>query len=320
MKLAAVYVALAALLLLLLALGCFTGPGLKAAEVLAQADPVAARIVFDLRLPRGLLAAACGAALAVAGVLMQGIFRNNLAEPYVTGVSAGGALGAVSASALGLGGLGVGVASLGGSLAITLALLALALRRATSAATLLLTGMALGAFCGAGVWFMLLHQGPGGSDQAISWLLGRTATVGWVEPSVLSIAALAGVGLSLLLSRQLDCLLLGEEKAGSLGVNVLSLQRAALGISSLLAGICVALCGVIAFAGLIVPHLARSVGGSLHGRLVPLSALGGSVFLVAVDLVARLADQPHELPITVVTSLIGAPFFIAVLLRHREAF
>lgn len=320
MKFWLVAISLAIALLLLVALSCFTGPGLRAAQVLAQPDPTAHQIVFALRLPRALLAAACGASLAIAGVLMQGIFRNNLAEPYVTGVSAGGALGAVLAAALGLAGWGVGLASLSGSLGITLLLFVFALRRAGSAATLLLTGMALGAFCGAGVWFMLLHQGPGGSDQAIGWLLGRTATVGWTEPVILSLASLAGLVAASGLGKGLDRLLLGEEKAASLGVSILSLQRSSLAIASLLAGLSVALCGVIAFVGLIVPHIVRSVCGAIHSRLIPLAALAGAVFLVAVDLLSRVVDQPHEVPITVITSLIGAPFFIAVLLRQKEAF
>lgn len=320
MSYAGVYVVLVVILALLLVLGCLTGPGLTLSEALAAADPVARQIIYDLRLPRGVLAAACGAALSIAGVLMQGVFRNSLAEPYVTGVSAGGALGAVAASALGASALGVGAASLGGSLGITLLLFGIALRRAVSPTALLLTGMALGAFCGAGVWYLLLHQGPGGSDQAISWLLGRTATVGWGKPLVLGFAASAGLAAALKLSSGLDRLMLGEEKAASLGVDVLGLQRASLFLGSVLSGLCVALCGVIAFVGLIVPHAVRASLGTLHKRLLPLSALGGAVTLMAVDLLSRLLDQPREIPITVITSLAGAPFFIAVLLRHREEF
>ena len=123
---------------------------------------------------------------------------------------------------------------------------------------------------------------------------------------------------ALSLRRPLDGLLLGEEKALSLGVNVLALQRSALGNSSAIAGICVALCGVIAFAGLIVPHVCRNYAGSLHARLLPLSALAGALFMVAVDLISRVVDQPHEVPITVITSLVGAPFFVYVLLSRRE--
>jgi iron complex transport system permease protein len=182
----------------------------------------------------------------------------------------------------------------------------------------LLTGLALGTLCGAGVWFLLLRLGPGGADQAIAWLLGRLSTVGYDEVLALAVAVAAGLALAWRFVPDLDVLLLGEEKAASLGVDVPAAQRGILGAAALLAAGCVAYCGVIAFAGLMVPHVMRGVVGARHARLLPLAALGGAVLLLAIDLASRTIDPPREIPLTILTSLIGAPFFIGVLLRAKS--
>jgi iron complex transport system permease protein len=209
-------------------------------------------------------------------------------------------------------------AVLGGGL-ITAALYAFALRRRyRSTLAILLLGLALGTLCGALVWFLLLKLGPGGTDQAIAWLLGRVSTVGYSEIYFLLPATVLGITLALYYVPDLDTLLLGEEKAASLGVNLLAARRGILGAAALLATACVAFCGVIAFVGLMVPHVVRSFAGATHARLLPLAALGGAVLVLGIDLASRLLDPPREIPLTILTSLLGAPFFIAVLLRTRE--
>lgn len=313
-----------ALGLLLVVLGLASlllGPGNVGLAQIADGLSASERtILFLLRLPRVVLAVLAGAVLAISGALMQTFFRNPLAEPYVTGVSAGGALGAVAGRALGLAGaLSMGAAALAGASAVTALLYGFALRRARySPAAVLLLGLALGTLCGAIVWFILLRSGPGGADQAIAWLLGRLSTVGYGEVLAMAPAVIIGCLVAWFYSGDLDALLLGEEKAASLGVNVPAAQRGILGAATLLAAVCVAYCGVIAFAGLMVPHVARGVVGARHAVLLPVAALGGAAFLLAIDLASRIIDPPREIPLTILTSLLGAPFFIGVLLRARS--
>jgi iron complex transport system permease protein len=321
-------VALCALLLALAVAELLAGPGhVGLADLLRGPDATQATILWELRLPRICVAVLAGASLAVSGALMQTFFRNPLAEPYVTGVSAGAALGAVlagtfSGGVASLTGLPVEVqtalgALLGGA-AITAALYAFALRHRTGSSSLILLGIALGTFCGSLVHLVLLREGSNAMGSAIAWLLGHVSAVGYTAVWSLLAAALAGGALAWRYVPELDALLLGEEKAASLGVNLLAARRGILGAATLLATVCVAFCGVIAFVGLMVPHILRSAVGPLHARLLPLAALGGAVLTLGVDLVARTVDPPREIPLTIITSVLGAPFFIAVLLRSRE--
>jgi iron complex transport system permease protein len=336
-------IALLALAVLALVVGA---SGLGWAQIRDGLDATELTILWQLRLPRVLMAILAGSGLAVSGALMQTYFRNPLAEPYITGVSAGGALGAVAATALGLTGIQISVeslrlggvlgsvanslinltpvlitglsAALGGSI-ITVALYLFALRRHRhgTLGTLLL-GLALGTLCGALVWFVLLKLGPGGTGQALAWLLGRVATVGYQEILMLAPVTALGLGLALYYMNDLDALLLGEEKAAGLGVNLLAARRGILLAATLLATVNVAFCGVIAFVGLMVPHVVRTLVGARHRWVLPLSAAGGAALLLGVDLVARTLDAPREIPLTIITSLLGAPFFIGVLLKSRE--
>ena len=320
--------ALCALLLALAVASLLAGPGhVGLTDLLHGPDATQATILWELRLPRICIAVLAGASLAVSGALMQTFFRNPLAEPYVTGVSAGAALGAVlgqvfSESIAHLTGLPVELqtalgAVIGGG-AITAALYAFALRRNTGSASLILLGIALGTFCGSLVHLVLLRQGSGAMGSAIAWLLGHVSAVGYNAVWVLLPTGLIGGALAWRYLPELDALLLGEEKAASLGVNLLATKRGILGAATLLATVCVAFCGVIAFVGLIVPHILRSAVGPLHARLLPLAALGGAVLTLGVDLISRTVDPPREIPLTIITSIIGAPFFIFVLLRSRE--
>jgi iron complex transport system permease protein len=315
---------LATLLLILGALLVVASLTLGASGVtladLRRGDEAALTIVWQLRLPRILLAMLAGAALSISGALMQTLFRNPLAEPYITGVSAGGALGAMAATALGLASaLGKGLGAFAGGALITAALYAFALRGQRRApVSILLLGLALGTFCGALVWLLLLRLDPGGGQAQLGWLLGSVRAQGYGELLVFAPAVLAGAALAFWQAPRLDLLLLGEEKAASLGLDILAAQRWILGSATLLAAVCVAFCGVIAFVGLIVPHIMRAAVGATHRQLLPLSALAGAVLLLGVDLLARTIDAPREIPLTIITSLLGAPFFIAVLIRARE--
>ena len=312
----------ALLLLVLLAalVSLSVGPsGLGPAQMLDGLTELESMILWSLRLPRVLMAILAGAALATSGVLMQLFFRNPLAEPYITGVSAGAALGAVVATALGMSSaLLIGFPALLGALLITLALYATFLSGRRDSASILLMGIALGTLCGAVVWLLLVSGSSGGTEQVISWLLGRVSTVGMAEVLVMLPVVCISCWLAISWRRELDAMLLGDDKAHSLGINIRSLRLRLLAVSSLLAGISVAFCGVIAFVGLMVPHVARLYGSARHAVLIPLSMVGGALLLLFVDIVSRTAAPPREIPLTIITSLIGAPFFIWILLRQRE--
>jgi iron complex transport system permease protein len=273
-------------------------------------------IVGTLRLPRIALGAAVGFALATAGTVMQGFFRNPMADPSIIGVSTGAAVGAVAtivfplavpfslqwaafAGAL-LAGFGVYlIASEGGR---------------TPVATLLLAGVAVQTFLGAAVSFLLLYAGDS-LQRAVYWLMGHLHTSSW--PKVWSVLAVAVPAYVLVAyhARDLNALLLGEADAHTLGVEVERTKRVLLAASSLATAAAVAAAGVIGFVGLVVPHVMRLLVGPDHRVLLPTSALAGAAFLVVTDTAARAG--PAELPVGIVTAALGAPFFL-YLLRDRE--
>jgi iron complex transport system permease protein len=287
----------------------------------------AATIVVDLRAPRVALAAVVGFALASAGTVMQGFFRNPMADPSIVGVSTGAAVGAVSSivfpgvlAAVPL----LGLVPLVGPLqfaafcsalvtAFVVYLVATDGGR-TPVATLLLAGVAVQTLLGAVVSYLLLHAGES-VGQALYWLMGHLANASWSDVTVTLPLALAGFAVLAAYARDLNVLLLGEEDAHALGIEVERTKRVLLAVSSLVTAAAVAVAGVIGFVGLIVPHVMRLLVGPDHRVLLPTSALAGSVFLVATDAVAR--SGPAELPVGVVTAALGAPFFL-YLLRSRE--
>ena len=316
---------------LLLALG--TGPGevgvVEALEsVLAHLGlgpaPGGLRdaIVWELRLPRALLAALVGAALASAGVLTQGLFRNPLADPGVLGVSAGAMLAAVIGFVFGAEAHGLWVipllAAAGASLVL---LLLLGLHRAhQSLATLLLSGFALGTLCAA-LATLCLALGAQRWDLGIrvmQWSLGSFEGRSWVHLAWALPPCAAGLALATWLRRDLDTLLLGHDIAASLGVDLASLRRRSVLAVGLLVGAATALSGVIGFVGLLVPHLARMLGGPAHRHLLPRAALLGAVLVVLVDTLARGVTS-LVLPPGVLTSLLGAPLFLWLLRRRGLA-
>jgi iron complex transport system permease protein len=280
-------------------------------------------IVRDLRLPRVVLAALCGAALALSGTTYQALLRNPLAEPYILGVSSGAATGAVAATVLGLRQLGpwtVPAAAFAGSVLAMLLVLRVALvaGQVLDQRTLLLAGVVVGAFANALILLVLTFSDADSFRSAIFWMMGSLAGATWARVGLVAVVLLVAGGVLARLARGLDLLAIGEPTAAALGVPVERAKLLAFGVASLLAAVAVAVSGVIGFVGLIVPHAARMLWGSGHRHLLPASALAGATFLVLADMAARTVAAPIELPIGVVTALIGVPLFV-VLLRRSHA-
>ncbi len=328
MRISVTLAILAAALAVSLALGILVGavaigPGDVLAALAGGGGGATGTIIRELRLPRVLAAALVGAALAVAGVLLQGLTRNPLADPYVTGSSAGAALGAVIAIAV-LGPLAGGIVPLAafvGALAAVGAVWQLArLGGRTTVLTVLLAGIVMTAFAGAVVTLLLVA-----SDRlslrlraVLDVLIGA---VNIRSPGELTVAAVivgVGIALALVVGPRVDAYAFGEETAATLGVDTERVTIVVLAATALLAGAAVALAGLVGFVGLVVPHAVRMVVGAGHRPLVAASALSGAVVLVLADAGARVVLAPAELPVGVITGLIGAPFFVILLVRSRR--
>jgi iron complex transport system permease protein len=290
-----------------------------------EADPLTRAIVLDLRLPRVVLAAVAGGALALAGALMQGLFRNPLADPGLLGVSAGagaavaGAMVFVPAAVAVLGPAGTPIVAFGGGLIAVAGTLGLARLAGAGVAPLLLAGIAINAVGGTLTSLAVLVANDARLRDLTFWLMGGLGAASW--PIVLGALAPVGVGalLAVPLARPLDLLALGEVDAAALGVEPARIERWATIATALLVGGAVAAAGGVAFVGLVAPHLVRLAIGSSHRWLLPGSALAGATLVGAADVVARVAAPPVELPLGLVTSLVGAPFFLALLLTRRGA-
>jgi iron complex transport system permease protein len=283
----------------------------------SDADPLQDQIVWSIRTPRVLLAAVVGAALATAGVALQGLVRNPLADPYVLGISSGASLGAVLVLGFGsaaVAGLSVTGAAFAGALASLVAVFLLAQRSGQLTDNrLVLAGVALGYLTMAGTSLVQLRSDPSEIRGILFWLMGSVAGASW-EQLQLPTAAMVVCMLALTFrARDLNALAVGDDDAAALGVDVHRLRIGLLVVSSVLTAVAVAVAGGIGFVGLMVPHAVRLVAGADHRRLLPLSALTGAVFLVLVDLAGRVVDRPNEYPITVFTAAIGAPFFLWLL-------
>jgi iron complex transport system permease protein len=274
-------------------------------------------IVWELRLPRILLAFGCGALLAVAGVLLQALLSNPLADPYVLGLSGGSASAALVAMLAGAGAWSVGAAALGGAAATSLAVLLLSYRLAGfSMERLLLAGVAMSSGLGALLSVLLLLAPAAAIHGMLFWLMGDLSEGG--DPRAI-FGVLAGVlACALALGARMDILALGELKARALGVAVAPV-RLAMYLAAAVATAAVVTCaGTIGFVGLVVPHLLRLIGIRRHVRLLPAAALGGGAFLVVADTVARCAAAPVQLPVGACTALIGVPLLLHLLWRRRR--
>lgn len=285
-------------------------------------DQVGEDTLWQVRIPRVYLALAVGAALGCAGAVLQGIFANPLAEPGVIGVSSGaaaGAAGVIAVGGLGAAGYFVAAGAFAAGLLTTL-FVYLASRSAgrTQVVSLILTGIAVNAFAGGLIAFFTYRATPAARDQIVFWQMGslNRATM----DQVLLVAALVLIGLvaSMLLARRIDLLALGEYTAGHLGVDVEGLRRVSVVIVALLTAAAVSFCGIILFVGLVVPHFMRLIVGPRHAVLIPASAVAGACLLTAADLASRTVVPYGELPIGMVTSLVGGPVFLFLLRREMK--
>jgi iron complex transport system permease protein len=279
-------------------------------------------VFWNIRLPRVLLAGLVGAALACSGTAMQAVFRNSMADPFVIGVSSGGALGAAFAVLLGLGtAMSIFVRPTFAFMSATIAAFSVYLlgsvRGKVYVDSLLLSGVAVAAFLGAMVSF-LIYFARQVYSQLIFWLLGSLTLASWDIVEILAIPVLAGVVVIFLYGRDLDALLLGEETAHNLGANPELLKKMMLFVSALLAAAAVAFTGIIGFVGLIIPHISRLIVGSNHRTLVPAATLSGAIFLIWADTLARTVIAPVELPVGIITALCGGPFFLYLLRKNSK--
>lgn len=282
----------------------------------APGEGVEATILRELRLPRVLLALLVGAGLAAAGAAYQALFRNPLAEPFVIGASSGAALGAALLLAAGAPAPAVpATAFLGAVGAVALVYLLGGVGARSSAVSLILAGAAVSTVLDAGVSLVMIVDDE--SLQAVfGWLLGGLAGTGWREVAWGAPMLAAGIAWIALLARPLDALTLGDETAASLGLSLVRGRLAVVAAASLAAAAAVAVAGIVGFVGLVAPHAARLLVGARHGVLIPASCLLGAVLVVAADLAARTVAVPREVPIGILTALVGGPFFL-YLLRTR---
>lgn len=285
-------------------------------SLLAPEDSLARTLVLDLRLPRVLTAFATGATLALAGVMMQVLLRNPLADPYILGVSGGASIAALGAMLLGLGGLWIDGSAALGAFAATVLVFALAHGEGGwTPMRLLLTGVVVAAGCGAAVSLMLALGPESRLRGMVFWLMGDFSTSGSpVRVFAVLLPILAG---AMLFSRSLNLLARGEVEARALGLVLGRTRIAVFAAGSLLTAVAVTTAGSIGFVGLVTPHLARMMLGSDHRVVVPASALLGGILLVLADLLARSVIAPRQLPVGALTAVIGVPLFLALMRRQR---
>jgi iron complex transport system permease protein len=297
------------------------GVALELLHLHSGLTPREAAIVTELRLPRVVLALLVGATLALAGGCYQGVFRNPLADPYLLGVAAGAGLGATAAIAFtdnSRSAMVPPVAFAGALIAVALTyVLGATGTRYRTPATLILAGVAVTSFLTAGQTY-LQQRDAETIREVYAWLLGRLGTAGWHDVLLMVPYAAVSAAVILFSGRSLDVLAVGDEEAASLGANPQRTRYLLILAASLGTAAAVAVSGLIAFVGIIVPHTVRLLAGSSYRSILPLSALFGGAFLVLADLAARLVLAPAEVPIGVVTAFLGAPFFIVVLRTVRR--
>lgn len=277
-------------------------------------------LLLSLRLPRALVSSGVGIGLAVAGTSLQALFTNPLCEPYTLGISSGASLGAVIGATLGLEGIFAGLAGSAffGAFFFSSMLYLIAHRARQGNSTLLLSGVMLGFLGSSLVALWMALSDPNGIQGILYWLLGDLSRARFQG----SLITLIGVILLSVWiwrqSRAMDALLMGEQDALALGISVSDTRRKIIILSSLIVSLCVSSAGMIGFIGLVIPHFARKWVGSLHLRLIPLAAILGATTLTLADSFARVIVRPYELPVGVITALIGVPLFLWVFLRSRQ--
>ncbi|MBT9149486.1 MAG: Hemin transport system permease protein HmuU [Dehalococcoidia bacterium] len=277
-------------------------------------------IVVDIRLPRVLLAGLVGAALAVAGATYQGLFRNPLADPYLIGVAQGAALGAVVGFLLpwSVAGLIPVLAFSGGLLAVTAVYSIARVGKTLPVTTLILAGVALGAFLASITAYLMIISGDR-LHGIIAWLMGRFSLSNWEQVWVIAAPCIIGVVVIWLHARPLNVMQLDEEQAQQLGINVERVKLILLVAATLITAAAVSFVGTIGFVGIIIPHAVRLIWGPDHRFLLPLTTLAGASFLILADTAARTVLAPTEIPVGVITAFLGAPFFLYLLRQKKVA-
>lgn len=310
-------VAVLALFLLLAMLGSlFLGSVFISPKDLFHSD-----ILWQIRVPRVILSALVGLLLSISGVILQGILRNPLADPYILGVSAGGAVGASIAIALGLQFAVLGMSSvplLAFAFSLVSVLIVYRLSHVggkTAPETLILAGVAISAFCAAILSLIIILTGN--LQSIYFWLLGSLSSASWMNVVTVIPYAVLGAGIAYFFSKELNALLLGEEMARTLGIEVEKVRLILVGVSSLMTAAAVSVSGLIGFVGLIIPHWVRILIGPNHRYLIIVSALSGMLLMVVADTLARTVLSPVEIPIGIIMALVGAPFFLFLLRRRR---
>lgn len=295
------------------------------------ADPMTPRdqlVLWSIRIPRITAAAMVGGLLAMSGAIMQGLFRNPLADPALVGVSSGGALAAATAIVFTDSRMGeafrflqtelLPFAAFAGSLVTTAILYSISSRAGrTSIAIFLLAGVAISAITNAGIGLLVFIADDRQLRDITFWMLGAMSGATWTKDAMLAPVLLLGLAACVFIARGLDLLVLGEADAFHGGVDVERLKRTAIVLVAAMTGVAVSVCGVIGFVGIVVPHLLRLMIGPAHRLLLPASVLLGAVLLVGADTLARTIVAPAEMPIGILTAAVGAPFFLAILLRQR---
>ena len=287
-------------------------------------DPIDEGIVWNYRLTRALVAAACGAGLATCGVVLQSLLRNPLADPYLLGISAGASTGAVLVAVLGLGAGAVSLSAGAFAGAICAFALVILLARASgptgASAQIILAGIAGSQLFNAITAFMITKSAS--SEQArgiMFWLLGNLSGVRWPSVWLAVPAAVLGLVICVWHRRALDAFTFGADSAASLGIPVRRVQLLLISCAALVTAVMVSIVGSIGFVGLVIPHAVRLLAGTGHGRLLPASALGGALFLIAADVLSRTLIKGQVIPVGVVTALVGAPVFALILIGRRHA-
>lgn len=281
-------------------------------------------IVWGMRFPKVIVVACVGAGLSLVGILMQSLTKNTLADPYILGISSGASTGATAVLLMGsipfLNGLSVQVGAFIGALLSSFLVFSLGGKQSNTT-KLVLTGVATSSLFSALTNVMIFMTPESRKvNSALFWMTGSFASVEWSDVLPIMIILIGTIVFMLWIHRALDAMLLGEELAITVGVNVTMIKIIIIVISTLITGIMVSVCGVIGFIGLIIPHVARSLIGATHTRLIPLTALLGAIFMVLADTLARVVVAPFELPIGVITAILGVPFFLYLLKRSSYSF
>ncbi|WP_258166295.1 iron ABC transporter permease [Paenibacillus sp. PCH8] len=285
-------------------------------------------IIWQIRFPRVLMAMFIGAGLALCGAVIQAAVQNPLADPYILGISSGASLGATFAILIGFGAIGwlgqTGVAfwAFAGAMGASLLVLTLAgIRGKMTSVKLVLAGMVINALCSAFSNFIIYFANNAEGIKTVTfWTMGSLAASGWNKLPLVGIVVLVAILFFLLQSRVLNTMLLGDEAAVTLGINLSVYRRLYMLLTALVTGVMVAGCGMIGFVGLIIPHIVRGLVGSDHRKVMPISVLFGAIFLIWTDVIARSLISSVELPIGIITAMIGAPMFMYMLVKKGYGF